>query len=80
MSELAVFNLRVDPGLGEQIKAQASRQHISANRLLINAVNQYLKAEKEREWCEGFEAMAADPDCNDVEYMLPAAREAILGE
>ena len=35
---------------------------------------------KEQEWREGFEAMGHDPDVNDVEYMLPAAREVLFAD
>ena len=80
MPTTAVFQVRVDPALGEKVKAEASRQNISANRVWINAINLLLKTEKEREWREGFEAMGLDPDCNNVEYMLPAAREVVFGE
>ncbi|MEO7717388.1 MAG: toxin-antitoxin system HicB family antitoxin [Capsulimonas sp.] len=76
----ATIQLRVEPALNEKIKAQAARQNISANKLLINAINLYLEAEKEREWREGFEAMGRDPDTNNVDFMLPAAREVVLGE
>jgi hypothetical protein len=66
--------------LKEKIKAQAERRKISANELLVNAVNAHLEAAQEREWEEGFEAMARDPDTNNVDYMLPAAREVITAE
>ena len=32
----------------------------------------------EQEWRAGFEAMGRDPDTNDVEYMIPAAREVLF--
>ncbi|MCW3059655.1 MAG: hypothetical protein JWQ02_1476 [Capsulimonas sp.] len=76
----ATIQLRVEPALNDKIKAQAARENISANKLLINAINQYLEAEKEREWREGFEAMGRDPDTNNVDFMLPAAREVVFGE
>jgi hypothetical protein len=76
----ATIQLRVDPVLGEKVKAQAARQKISANKLVIEAIKIYLEAEKEREWREGFEALGRDPDTNNVDYMLPAAREVIFGD
>jgi uncharacterized protein (DUF1778 family) len=76
----STIQLRVDPELGDLIKSQAARQNTSANKLIVDAVRQYLEAIKEREWREGFEAMGRDPDTNNVEYMLPAAREVIFGE
>jgi len=32
----------------------------------------------EQEWRTGFEAMGADPDTNDVKYMMSAAREVLF--
>lgn len=74
----AVFQLRAEPELLQQVKEVAARRRVSANRYLVDAVKARLALEKEQEWREGFEAMGRDPD-TDVEYMLPAAREVIFG-
>ena len=34
---------------------------------------------RDQEWRAGFEAMGADPETNNVEYMIPAAREVLFG-
>lgn len=44
----------------------------------LSAEDEVLRKAKEQEWQAGFEAMGNDPDVNDVEYMLPAAREVIF--
>lgn len=75
----AVFQLRADRELLSEMKNVASRRHISANRFLVKAITEALKREKEQEWRAGFEAMGGDADKNDVEYMLPAAREVVFG-
>jgi len=74
------IQLRVDPSLGDRLKRQAAREKISTNKLVINAINMYLESDKEREWREGFEAMGRDPEANDVDYMLDAARAVLLAE
>lgn len=38
------------------------------------------EADKDREWRAGFEAMGSDPDTNDVDYLLPAAREVVFSD
>lgn len=78
-SSTTVFQLRADPELLQQVKELAAKHQVSANRYLVDAIKARLAMEKEREWREGFEAMGRDPDTNDVEYMLPAAREVIFG-
>ena len=79
----AVFQLRADPELLQEVKAMASKRQVSANRFLVDAIQASLKREKEqekeKEWREGFEAMGCDPDTNNVEYMLPAAKEVLFG-
>jgi hypothetical protein len=75
------FPLRLDPALTEKIKKQAAIKKISANKLMIHAINLYLETKKEKEWREGFEAMGRDPDTNNnVDFALPAAREIIFGD
>lgn len=74
----AVFQLRADPQLLEQVRALARRRQVSANRFLVEAVRDALEKDREREWREGFEAMGRDPD-TDAEYLLPAAREVLFG-
>ena len=80
----AVFQLRADDQLLQEVKELAGKRQISANRFLVEVIETTLKREKvlekEREWREGFEAMGHDPDVNDVEYALPAQREVIFGE
>ena len=79
----AVFQLRADDELFREVKELAGKRQVSANRFLVEAIRAILKREKElekeREWREGFEAMGRDPDTNNVEYMLPAAREVLFG-
>ncbi len=79
----AVFQLRADDDLLREVKEFASKRRVSANRFLVEAIRASLKREKEQEkeqeWREGFEAMGRDPDTNNVEYMIPAAREVIFG-
>ncbi len=79
----SVFQLRADDDLLREVEEIASKRQVSANRFLVEAIRQMLeqekKLEKEREWREGFEAMGRDPDTNNVEYMLPAAREVLFG-
>ena len=79
----AVFQLRADDELLREVKALASKRQVSANRFLVEAIKDSLKREKEqekeREWRAGFEAMGQDADVNDVEYMIPAAREVLFG-
>ena len=68
----------------QEIKARASQRQVSANRFVVEAVKAVIRSEKEKEkeqeWRAGFEAMGRDPDTNDVEYALPAAREVMFGE
>jgi predicted transcriptional regulator len=68
--------VRVDSEIAEEVKRLAKRRNISTNRLLADALVEYLKAEKAREWRAGFEAMADDRESGDVEYMSDAAAEA----
>ncbi len=79
----AVFQLRADGELLQEVKEFASKRQVSANRLLVDVIKASLQREKEqekeRQWREGFEAMGRDPDTNDVEYLLPAAWEVLLG-
>lgn len=79
-----VLQLRADPALLREIKSRASQRQISANRFVVEAVQAVLRSEaekeKEQEWRAGFEAMGRDPDTNNVEYALPAAREVLFGE
>jgi predicted transcriptional regulator len=75
----AVFQLRADPKLLQEVKALASKRHVSANRFLVEAVEAAIAREKEQEWREGFEAMSRDPDVNNVEYAIPAAQEVMFG-
>jgi len=74
----AVFQLRADPDLLREVKGLASRRRVSANRFVVDAIKTALERAKEQEWREGFEAMGRDPDCNSVEFMLPAASEINL--
>ncbi len=78
-----VFQIRADRLLLQEVRQRASQKRISANRFVVDAVKAALKAEqqmeKEQEWRAGFEAMGRDADMNDVEYALPAAREALFG-
>lgn len=74
-----MFQLRADHELLQEVKQLAAKRRVSANRFLVDAIKASLKAEKEREWREGFEAMGRDPDTN-AEYLLPAAREIIFGD
>jgi hypothetical protein len=74
------FPLRIDSTLTEKIKKQAAAKKMSANKYLIEVINSHFETEKEKEWREGFEAMGRDPDVNDVEFALPAAREIIFGD
>jgi len=79
----AVFQLRTERELLQEVKDLAAKRQVSTNRFLVNAIKASLQQEKEqekeREWREGFEAMGRDPDTNNVEYMLPAAREVVFG-
>ncbi len=79
----SVFQLRADHELLQEVKEIASKRQVSANRFLVevitNSLRQEKEQEKEREWREGFEAMGRDPDTNNVEYLLPAAREVVFG-
>lgn len=77
-STTAVFQLRAEPELLQQVRELAAKYRVSANRYVVEALKAKLAQEKEQEWREGFEAMGRDPDM-DVEYMLPAAREVIFG-
>lgn len=83
-TKVSVLQIRADQGLLQEIKARATQQQISANRFVVQAVRAVLESErekeKEKEWRAGFEAMGRDPDTNDVEYALPAAREVLFGE
>lgn len=79
----AVFQLRADYELLQEVKALARKRSVSANHLLVEVIEASLKREKEqekeREWREGFEAMGRDPDFNNVEYLMPAAMEVVFG-
>jgi len=83
-AKLSVLQIRADPSLLQEIKVRARQRQVSANRFVVEAVKAVLRSEeekeKEREWRAGFEAMGRDPDTNNVEYMLPAAREVLFGE
>jgi post-segregation antitoxin (ccd killing protein) len=74
------LNVRLDPDTLQDVKKAASRHNMSANSFILTAIDAQLKAERDREWREGFEAMGRDPESSDVEYMLPAAREVVLGD
>ncbi len=60
--------------------AQETRKCLGVGRSFYRAADvEVLRLEPEdQEWQAGFEAMGNDPDVNDVEYMLPAAREVIF--
>ena len=75
----AVFQIRTDPELLQEVRDLAKKRRVSANHLVIDAIKTKIKLEKEQEWREGFEAMGRDPDM-DVEYMLPAAMEVLFGQ
>lgn len=77
MAKTAVFQLRAEEQLLRQVKEVVAKYHVSANSYVVDAIQSCLAKEKERQWREGFEAMADDPDA-DIGYMLPAAREVIL--
>ena len=50
-------------------------------RLLADVLKMRLlreEEEKAEEWRTGFEAMGLDPETNNVEYAIPAAREVIF--
>ena len=79
-AESVVLQLRGEPELIRSVKAQAAREKISTNRMVINAIKLYLAQEKNREWREGFEAIGRDPEANSADYLLPAAREVVFGE
>lgn len=83
-TKVSVLQLRADQDLLQEIKARAGQQQVSANRFVVEAVKTVLRSEKEKEkeqeWRTGFEAMGRDPDTNDVEYALPAAREVLFGD
>ena len=83
-TKAGVLQLRADQALLREIKARASQRQISANRFVVEAVQAALRSEqekeKEQEWQAGFEAMGRDPDTNNVEYALPAAREVLFGD
>jgi predicted transcriptional regulator len=68
--------VRLDEEIAEAVKQVAKRHNVSANRICADAIAQYLKAERAREWQAGFEAMANDPESCDVSYMDAAAQEA----
>ncbi len=74
------LQLRVDETLGARIKSEAARHNVSANKWLIDAINQRLETEEALAWREGFEAMGRDPDCNDVEYAIYAQAEVVFGD
>ena len=76
---ISTFQLRADQELLSEMKIVANQRHISANRFLVEAILEALKRDKEQEWRTGFEAMGRDADTNDVEYLLPAASEVVLG-
>ncbi len=60
--------------------AQETRKSLGVGRSFYRTADvevQRLKLE-DQEWQAGFEAMDNDLDVNDVEYMLPAAREVIF--
>ena len=83
-TKVSVLQLRADPDLVQEIKTRAGQQQVSANRFVVEAVKTVLRSEqekeKEQEWRAGFEAMGRDPDTNNVEYALPAAREVLFGD
>lgn len=64
----------------QEVKEAAQRRNISANRYILSAIEARLKAERDQQWREGFEAMGRDAEASDVEYLLPAAREVALGD
>lgn len=84
VTKVGVLQIRADQALLQEIKARASQRQVSANRFVVEAVKAVIwpekEKEKEQEWRAGFEAMGRDPDTNDVEYALPAAREVMFGE
>lgn len=80
LAETKTLNLRIEPGVLQEVKDAAQRHKVSANKYIVSAIEAMLKAERDREWREGFEAMGRDAEASDVEYLMPAAREVILGD
>jgi predicted transcriptional regulator len=68
--------VRLDEEIAQAVKQVAKRHNVSANRVCADAIAEYLKAEKAREWRAGFEAMADDHESCDITYMNNAAEEA----
>ena len=64
------------------MKTTMFRLRADVIRLLAEAWKMRLLREEEakaEEWRAGFEAMGRDPDTNNVEYAISAAREVIFG-
>ena len=79
-SATKTLNLRIEPETLQEVKDAASRHNMSANRFIVSAIQAMLKAERDRLWREGFEAMGRDTEASDAEYMIAAAREVILAD
>lgn len=71
--------LRIPDPVAERAKQQAINMGTSFNDFIVAAVIRCLDEQKEAEWRAGFEAMAQDPEANDVEYAIAAQAEVVLG-
>jgi hypothetical protein len=72
--------LKAEPELLERVTAAARRSGVSVNDFILSAIESKLQFERDQEWREGFEAMGRDSDVSDVEYLMPAAWEVVLGD
>jgi post-segregation antitoxin (ccd killing protein) len=70
--------LRVSAEYADNITRAARDKGLSVNRLFIEAMDAYLKAEEDKAWVASFEAMADDPEMVDVEYARFAQAEVML--
>jgi post-segregation antitoxin (ccd killing protein) len=70
--------VRVSADYADNIARAAKDKGLSINRLFIEAMDAYLKAEDDKAWAASFEAMADDPEMVDVEYARFAQAEVML--
>ena len=76
--EIKAIPLRLERGLARSVQTLATSKGMSVNKLITEAMEQYIQAETDRAWRESFEAMSLDPECVDVEYAIHAQSEVAL--
>jgi len=73
------LSLRLSSELYSEAQALAESQQVSLNSLLVQALQNLLRENREREIERGFAILADDPE-TDVEYATHAQAEVMLAD